>query len=98
MYQLNLIQNLITEKEEDHLLIKIGAKKKVKVKLFVILQDTCLYIGNLDKRCPEDKLKDICKEFGPFEYCYIVFEPTSHHDRNRDTKISRGYAFVKYEN
>lgn len=62
------------------------------------LLDTCLYIGNLDKRCPEDKLKDICEKYGPFDYCYIVFEPTSHHDRHRDTKISRGYGFVKYKN
>lgn len=96
MYQLPLFQNQSTETDDDHdLLIEIDVKIKVSVFFYVIL-DTCLYIGNLDKKCSEDKLKDICKGFGPFEYCYIVFEPTSHHDRNRDTKISRGYGFVKY--
>lgn len=98
MYQLNLFQNptIGTDVDLDHL--KINDKINLKVIFWFIKIDCCLYIGNLDKRCPEDKLQDICKEFGPFEYCYIVFEPTSHHDRNRETKISRGYGFVKYQN
>lgn len=97
MYQLPLIQKTTTRNVDDHYHPKTKEWTRLKVFFLVMMLDTCLFIGNLDKRCTEDKLQEICKGFGPFEYCYIVFEPTSHYDRNRETKISRGYGFVKYQ-
>lgn len=57
---------------------------------------SCLYIGNIDKKVNDDKLKEHFEKYGELEYCYIVYEPTSSH--HSDLKVSRGYGFAKFKN
>lgn len=59
--------------------------------------ESCLYIGNIDKRFTEDKLRELFKKYGELEYCYIVYEPFSSVDgSSKEIKISRGYGFAKF--
>lgn len=61
--------------------------------------DTCLYIGNIDKRLSEDRLRSAFEVHGELEYCFIVYEPHSGLDASRgQPKQSRGYGFAKYKN
>lgn len=62
--------------------------------------DSCLYIGNIDKRLSQEKLYDAFAEYGELEYCYIVYEPYTNTDRSKpaEPKQSRGYGFAKYKN
>ncbi len=45
------------------------------------LENTCLYIGNIDKRIDGEQLTQIFAKYGALEYCYLVYEPSSS-DRN----------------
>ena len=42
---------------------------------------SCLYIGNIDKRLSEEKLKEKFLLYEGLEYCFIVYEPNSTSDR-----------------
>ena len=59
--------------------------------------DTCLYIGNIDKKVDGEQLTDIFKKYGELDYCYIIYEPSSSDRATKEAKISRGYGFVRFK-
>jgi RNA recognition motif-containing protein len=64
MYTIPLTQNQTTKKEQDP---GNPDNHQKRINVFIsFIKDACLYIGNLDKKCPEDKLKEICAEYGKF--------------------------------
>lgn len=77
-----------------------GEEELMKLMIIVIhlfyLENTCLYIGNIDKRIDGEQLTQIFAKFGTLEYCYLVYEPSSSDRNSKEIKISRGYGFAKY--
>ncbi len=63
------------QEEEDLMKLMI-----IVIHLFYI-ENTCLYIGNIDKRIDGEQLTQIFAKYGALEYCYLVYEPSSS-DRN----------------
>lgn len=74
-------------------------KRKRRRQYSIPYLDTCLYIGNIDKRLSQEKLNSVFAEYGELDYCYIVYEPYSAYERSskNEPKQSRGYGFAKYK-
>ena len=47
-----------------------------------------VYIGNLPYSVTEDKLRELCQDFGEITYCKVITEP--------HTGRSKGFGFVEF--